>query len=219
MLLSRGIWFLLIMYFCSNAGWSFFASWITPYLEGDLHLRGLNLALASGSPLFFGGIACFMGGFFTDRLVLRLGRRWGRTLIGAIGYAVAGTMMVVALKITTHHAPLALVALCVSSFSKDLAMPASWAMTIDIGHRYSGTVSGLMNSFGNTAQVISVVIVAHLAVLAGTKGHLNWQVSLYYYAAMFFISSVCFLFIDPRKVVVYSTEDRLRLESEGLLVR
>ena len=85
------------MYFCSNAGWSFFVSWITPYLEGDLHLRGMKLALASGSPLFIGGIACFLGGFLTDRLVRRWGRRWGRTLIGTIGYGFAGALMVIAL--------------------------------------------------------------------------------------------------------------------------
>jgi MFS family permease len=36
---SSTMWFLLLMYFASNAGWSFFASWITPYLEKDLHLK------------------------------------------------------------------------------------------------------------------------------------------------------------------------------------
>ena len=215
LLLSPTIWFLLLMYFCSNAGWSFFVSWITPYLEGDLRLTGMKLALASGSPLFVGGIACFLGGFLTDRLVRAWGRRWGRTLIGTIGYGFAGTLMVIAFKVTTHHAELALVAICLSSFSKDIGMAATWAITIDIGQRYSGTVSGLMNSFGNMSQVLSVPIVAQIAILAGTAGHPNWNFSLYYYAAMFFIAAVCFVFVDPRKTVVYSTADRQRLEAEG----
>jgi hypothetical protein len=55
--------------------------------------------------------------------------------------------------------------------------------------------------------------------LAGTAGHPNWKVSLYYYAAMFFIAAVCFVFVDPRRTVVYSTADRLRLEAEGALTR
>jgi MFS transporter, ACS family, glucarate transporter len=219
LLLSPTIWFLLMMYFCSNAGWSFFVSWITPYLEGDLRLRGMKLALASGSPLFFGGIACFLGGFLTDRMVRRWGRRWGRTLIGTIGYAFAGTAMVVAFKVTTHHAGMALAAICFSSFAKDIGMAATWAITIDVGHRYAGTVSGLMNSFGNMSQVLSVPIVAQLAILAGTARHPNWKVSLYYYAAMFFIAAVCFVFVDPRRTVVYSDADRERMEAEGLLSR
>jgi hypothetical protein len=42
---------------------------------------------------------------------------------------------------------------------------------------------------------------------------------LYYYAAMFFVSAVCFAFIDPRRTVVYSDADRQRLEAEGSLNR
>jgi hypothetical protein len=76
-----------------------------------------------------------------------------------------------------------------------------------------------MNSFGNMAQVLSVWIVVHLAILAGPAGHPNWKVSLYYYAAMFFVSAVCFAFIDPRRTVVYSDADRQRLEAEGSLNR
>jgi len=218
-LLSPTIWFLLLMYFCSNAGWSFFVSWITPFLEGDLRFRGMKLALASGSPLFFGGIACFLGGFLTDRVVRAWGRRWGRTLIGTIGYGFAAALMLVAFEVTKRHPMMALGAICFSSFSKDIGMAATWAITIDVGHRYAGTVSGLMNSFGNMGQVLSVLIVVKLARVAGTAGHPNWNVSLYYYAAMFFVAAICFIFVDPRETVVYSDEDRARLEAEGLLNR
>jgi ACS family glucarate transporter-like MFS transporter len=83
-------------------------------------------------------------------------------------------------------------------------MAASWATTIDIGHRYSGTVAGFMNSIGNLGQMVSVPIVANLAVLAGTPGHPSWKVSLYYYAAMFFVASVSWILVNPGRVIVYS---------------
>jgi len=219
MLLCPTIWFLLLMYFCSNAGWAFYSSWITPYLEGDLHLQGMNLALGSALPWVFGGVACFLGGFLTDRMVRTWGRRWGRTLIGTVGYGVAGALMVFAHHVSTHHAKWAFGAICFSSFAKDIGMGAIWAITIDIGHRYAGTVSGLMNSFGNMGQVLSVVIVAQLAIFFGSRAHPNWDISLHYNAAMFLISAVCFIFVDPRRAVVYSEQDRLRLESDGLLSR
>ncbi len=208
MLRSPTLWFLSLMYFCSNAGWSFFASWITPYLQKDLHLSGLQLVLASGGPLFFGGIACVLGGFLTDRQVRLWGRRWGRTLQGVIAYALGGIFMLVGVLCTPRYVGLAYASLCLSSFVKDFGMAASWSTTIDIGHRYSGTVAGFMNSVGNLGQVVSVPIVAWLALLAGRPGAPSWKISLYYNAAMFFIASVSWLFVDPRKVIVYSKEDQ-----------
>jgi cyanate permease len=52
--------------------------------------------------------------------------------------------------------------------------------------------------------MVSVSIAAYLVVLAGTPGHLSWKASLYYYAAMFFVASVAWMFVKPRHVIVYS---------------
>jgi len=105
---------------------------------------------------------------------------------------------------------LAYVSLCLSSFVKDFGMPASWSTTIDIGHRYSGTVAGFMNTIGNLGQVISVPVVAWLASLAGTPEHPSWKVSLYFNAAMFFVASLAWLFVNPRQVIVYARAEHGR---------
>jgi MFS transporter, ACS family, glucarate transporter len=208
MLRSPTLWSLSLMYFCSNAGWAFFASWITPYLHKDLHLSGLRLVLASGGPLFFGGIACLLGGFLTDRQVRLWGRRWGRTLQGVIAYGLGGICMLVGVAFTPNHAGLAYSFVCLSSFVKDFGMASSWSTTIDIGHRYSGTVAGFMNSVGNLGQVVSIPIVAWLAVLAGTPGQPRWGISLDYNAAMFFIAALSWLLVDPTRVIVYGGTDQ-----------
>jgi ACS family glucarate transporter-like MFS transporter len=208
MLSSSTLWALSMMYFCSNAGWSFFISWITPFLQKDLHLSGIGLVVASGGPLFFGGIACLLGGFITDRQVRLWGRRWGRTLQGIIGYGLGGVLMLAAVACTPRHLGVAYSAICLSSFVKDLGMAPSWSTTIDVGQRYSGTVAGFMNTVGNLGQVMSVPLVAWLATLAGTPGHPSWRVSLYFYAAMFFVAAICWVFVDPRRVIVYSEADQ-----------
>jgi MFS family permease len=100
---------------------------------------------------------------------------------------------------------------------KDLAMAASWATTIDIGHRYSGTVAGIMNTVGNLGTVVSPYIVVALVSLPGGRDGNAWSISLYYYATMFFIASLCWAFINPRRVIVYSAEDQQRLRAEGAL--
>ena len=206
MLRSPTLWSLSLMYFASNAGWSFFASWITPYLQKDLGLSGVRLVLASGGPLFFGGIACLLGGFLTDRQVRLWGKRWGRTLQGIIAYGLGGLLLLAAVWSTPSHVVLAYTAVCLSSFIKDFGMAASWATTIDVGDRYSGTVAGFMNSVGNLGQMVSVPVVAQLALWAGTAGHPSWKISLYYYAAMFLVASVSWIFVNPRRVIVYSAQ-------------
>jgi MFS family permease len=202
------------MYFCSNSGWSFFITYVSPYLRQDLGLSGWNLHLASGAPLFFGGIGCLLGGFLTDRQVRYWGRRWGRTLQGLVAYAMGGTFFLLAVSMTEVNVLIAFSSLCVASLLKDMAMGASWATTIDIGHRYSGTVAGLMNTVGNLGTVVSPPIVTWLAKLAGTPEEPDWSVSLYYYASMFFVASVCWLFINPKNVIVYSKQDHQRLFTE-----
>ena len=112
---------------------------------------------------------------------------------------------------------LAFAAVCLASFVKDFAMGASWSTTIDIGHRYSGTVAGFMNTVGNLGTVVSPPLVMWLVLATGEGDAHKLSVSLYYYATMFFIASVCWLFINPRQVIVYAPSDRQRLQAEGAL--
>ena len=214
---SPTLWCLSFMYFCSNSGWSFFITYISKYLKADLQLSGWSLHFAAGMPLLLGGVGCLLGGFFTDRMVHVLGRRWGRTFQGVVAYAAGGFFFLIALQLTETNSLLALGFVCLASMVKDGAMAASWATTLDIGHRFSGTVAGIMNTIGNLGTVVSPPIAAWLARIAGTEAEPNWSVSLYYYAGMFFIASVCWLFINPRKVIVYSAADRERLRAQGVL--
>jgi len=184
------------MYFFSNSGWCFFITWDVEYYKQVLGLTGRALDVASGAPLFCGGVACLLGGFLTDRQVRVWGRRWGRTLQGCAAYLLGGTFFTVALFMPW---PLAAVAcLCLASFMKDFAMAVSWATCLDMGHRYSGTVSGFMNMVGNLGTFVSPPIVAYLA----KQG--DWGSALVYSAAMFFTAAGCWLFVNPRRVIVYS---------------
>ena len=105
-----------------------------------------------------------------------------------------------------------------TAFAKDLAMGASWATTIDIGHRYSGTVAGFMNMIGNLGTVFAAPVGQWIARRASPDGVTeNWTAAIAFYAAMFAIACGCWLFIDPRRVVVYSPRDYERLKVEGVL--
>jgi MFS transporter, ACS family, glucarate transporter len=213
MLRQPTLWWLCLMYLCSNAGWCFFITWDVAYFEGVLGLEGWPLRAASGAPLFCGGIACVLGGLLTDRQVRTWGPRWGRTLQGLLAYATGAGFFLLALQ--TSWALLAVASLCAASFVKDFAIAVSWSTCVDVGHRYSGTVSGFMNMVGNLGTAISPPVVAWLARRTGTSGADNWKAALYYSAAMFLATAVCWVLIDPRRVIVYAPEDRERLRLEG----
>jgi MFS family permease len=211
MFASPSFWLLCSMYLCSNAGWCFFITWDTEYYKTVLHLEGNTLRIAEGASLLFGGIACLAGGFLTDRQVRVWGRRWGRTMQGFLSYALGGCFFVLAL-VFVDYPGLSVACLCIASFGKDFAMAVSWSTCIDIGHRYSGTVGGFMNGIGNLGTALAPTIVSYLA---GPQD--NWGVALIFSASLFFTASVCWLFINPRKVVVYSDSDHDALRGQGVL--
>jgi sugar phosphate permease len=86
----------------------------------------------------------------------------------------------------------------VASFAKDFAMAVSWATCLDIGHRYSGTIGGFMNMVGNLGTVVAPPIVAYLA----RQGDWGW--ALAFSGSLFLVASLCWLFINPRRVIVYA---------------
>src|SRR5207237_5729539 len=94
---SPSLWLLCLMYLCSNAGWCFFITWDLKYYDKVLGLTGTAMRLASGAPLFCGGIACIVGGLLTDRQVRIWGRRWGRTLQGSVASGLGPGFFLLAL--------------------------------------------------------------------------------------------------------------------------
>jgi sugar phosphate permease len=211
MLSSSTLWLLAGMYFFINAGWSFFITWDQPYYEDVLKLSGIGLTLATTGPLFCGGIACLLGGFSTDAMVRILGRRWGRTLQGMLAYAFGAAFFAAALFV--RDPVWSVVLLCTASFSKDLAMSVTWATCLDVGHRYSGSVSGFMNMIGNFGAATASLLVPYLAYWTGG----GWQAALVVSAISLGIVPIAWFFIDPTRTIVYAPADQLRLIEDGEL--
>jgi len=54
-------------------------------------------------------------------------------------------------------------------------------------------------------------------LVAWMAGRGRWELALAYSATMFTVASVCWLFINPRRVIVYAPADKQRLQAEGML--
>ena len=84
-----------------------------------------------------------------------------------------------------------------AGFFNDFVMPAAWASTMDIGGRYSGTVSGAMNMMGSIAGASSVIVVGYLLMWTAK----NWTLTFYISAAIYLVGALCWLFLDSHTPV------------------
>ena len=176
----RSVWLLCIQYFCVSFGWYFYITWLPTYLQ---EFRGLNPSEAARLavlPLLFGGFGSLVSGLAKSRR--------GIAIAGMLGAAACICL------VTKINAPLpAMLAMGMASFANDLAVPVAWHSCMDIGGKFSGTVSGAMNMLGNLAGFAAPVLGGVLL----DRTHGNWNMLLYVMAAVYVAGAACWPFIDP----------------------
>ena len=189
---SRSVWLLFLSYFLASYGWYFYITWLPTYIQ---EARGQSMeqsAFLAGFPLFFGGLGSLVCGVLLARVARWLGSQArARRTMSVIGFAASGACLLASVHI--EHPVWAMVAMGLSSFGNDLAMPPAWGACMDLGGRYAGSLSGAMNTVGNMAGFLYPTTVAYLLQATGN----DWQLTLYVSSTAFFGSAVCWLLIDP----------------------
>ena len=190
------VWLLWMQYACLAYGWWFYITWLSTYLR---EARGVGLkqgALLAGLPLFLGGVGCFVSGYLAPPLARRVGGvARARQILAVTGFVCASIAVLVFIRL--QDPTVAILALSVSSFFNDFVMPTSWAACMDMGGRYSGTLSGSMNMMGNIAGGFSPLVVGYL--LAWTAN--DWTLTFYVSATIYMLGGVCWLFLDSHTPV------------------
>ena len=160
-----------------------------------------------GLPFLFGAAGALLGGRLSDGLVRRLGsRRWGRSLVGIVGFGGAGVCVLASGFAASVFQAYAL--LCLAFFVNDTAIPVIWQATADVSGRYVGTVSGFMNSVG----AVGAFLTMHLTprVLAALPASLDaterWRILFAGYAGCWFIAAAAWVFVNAGKPIFPPTE-------------
>jgi sugar phosphate permease len=194
-LTSRSVWLMCVQYACQSFGFWFYLTWMPTYVKeqfGMQHADRYQAALLAAPPLFLGGISCLLTGWVTSRLVQRTGNmKLIRRGFGIAGHSVACTMLLVSLAL--KNPVLAMIAMGFSCFGNDMAMPGSWAGCMDMGGRFSGTLSGIMNTFGSIGGLLAPWTVPYILEAAGN----NWNAVILTIASWYFVGALCWLGIDP----------------------
>jgi MFS family permease len=200
---SVSVWAMCCAAVCVCFGWYFFPTWQPLYLEELYHFRadGWVSELLTGLPFLCGAAGCLIGGRLSDRLVRgSANRRWGRSLVGCAGFAGAGLCVVGAG--FAAEAWQAVTLLSLAFMINDLAIPVLWAAAAEVGGRYAGTVSGVMNMAGGVGAIVSPILIPYV------RGRLLqqefspadvWRVIFLGLAGAWFLGAVAWLFIDASK--------------------
>jgi ACS family glucarate transporter-like MFS transporter len=200
---SANLWALCLMYFCASYGWYFNITWLPKYLESTYGVsqetHGFwTMSLLSGLPLLLGSLACLCGGLLTDAFIRRTGdRKWGRRLFGALGHSVCALCYFVSLGASSPW--LFVLAIALAAFWNDLTMGAAWASCIDIGGRYSGIVSGCMNTIGNLGGAAAGIATG--LVLDHFKPH-GWTVNFLIFGSVYVAATLLWLRFDATTPIV-----------------
>jgi MFS family permease len=188
--MNRDVALLCAAYFSNSYGFYFLITWLPSYLEQQRGFRSGALSLFAGLPLLLSVIADLTGGVATDTLARRFGVRFGRAAIGVSAYAAAAVAMLIATWVESPVTSSVMIALAAAASMFTLG--ASWAACIDIGGKSSGVVSAAMNTTGQVGAILSPIVLALLV-----ERFANWSLPLYVMAALYAISSICWLFVDP----------------------
>jgi sugar phosphate permease len=157
MLRTKSAWALCLMYGFLGFSGNFYLTLLPTYLKNHRHFSSDVTGRLTSLPFAVGVVACFVGGSFSDVVIRRWGKRWGRRIVGAAGMGLAGLAI---LAVPWVDNVLALGFLLALAFcGNDLAMAPAWAAAADIGERYTGTLAGAMNMISSFMAAIQAIAI------------------------------------------------------------
>ena len=189
-LASGSVWLLALQYACLSYGWYFYVTWLPKYLQDA---RGTSVkfgALLASLPLLLGGIGSMVGAYLIPRLARRTGMILARRIVAVVGFVGASASIFTFVQISDPVKAMLLLGL--AGFFNDFVMPAAWAGCMDVGGRFSGTVSGTMNMVGNIGGALSPLAIGYILTFTNN----NWTLTFYVSSAIYLLGGLCWLFID-----------------------
>jgi sugar phosphate permease len=192
-ILSSGtLWTVAAMYFCYSWAVAVYLDWFPNYLNDHRHFSLKQMGFYASLPLLAGTAGDLLGGWISDIWA----RRSGNLKLARRGVAVFGFLLAAAsiLPATFTSSPTSSVWYsCLAVFGLELTVGVSWAIPLDIGADYAGSVSALMNTCGNIGGAISPAMLAYLVRYYG------WNVPFVFASGFCVIAAVLFARIDATR--------------------
>jgi MFS transporter, ACS family, glucarate transporter len=190
---SRDLRALSASYFCYGYVAYIFFTWFFLYLS---NVRGLNLkasALYGMLPFIAMAVCSPLGGWISDKMTKRYGKRAGRGGIAILGLGLTAVFLFLGMQATDVR--LASIVLAGGAGALYLSQSSFWSVTADLAGRSAGTVSGLMNMCNQVGGVLTASLTPIIA------NHFGWNWSFLVAASLCVVGALSWLFVDPTRVL------------------
>jgi MFS transporter, ACS family, glucarate transporter len=193
------MWLLSAMYFCYGYDIGIFLSWFPKYLHDEHGFDLKQMGMYASLPLLAGVAGDVCGGWFSDLLLKRSGNlKLARRVVAIVGFLIAAVTIPLA---CLADDPLVSVGyFCIAVFGIELTVGVSWAVTLDIGGEYAGSVSAVMNTLGNLGAAIAAALTGYIVTLSG------WDTAFFVLAGFSLLAAVLFTRIDASQRVYRGIE-------------
>ncbi len=192
-ILSHGnLWILAVMYFCYNFNLNVYNDWFPTYLHDSRGMTLAKMGLYASMPLFAGTLGDLAGGSFSDLVLKRTGnvnlaRRW----VAIAGFILSAAATIPAILARDPGVSVAFYSL--AFFGLEWTVGVSWAVPLDIGGDFAGSVSAVMNMLGNIGGATSAAVVTWAATRYG------WNSPFLITSGLSIVAALLYLKIDASR--------------------
>ncbi len=191
---APSVWGLMVSHFCLVYPVYIFFTWFFLYM---LKARGVTISKASfwaSAPFVANILMVPLWGWLTDRAVEKLGKRLGRKTTAWLGIGCSAVLLWSGSH--TSDNTLALLQLAIAAGFNFAASAVLWTTCNDISAKFSGSISGIMSTFGSLGGWVSPVLTGLIAAKFG------WSYALDLAAGITIVSGLAWVFIDASQPIL-----------------
>lgn len=186
---NRDMQLVTFSYFTYGYAAYIFFTWFFIYLNRVRHLDLRESSYLTSLPFLCMAFGSSAGGWLSDRIVRRWGRRAGRCWLAVFGIGFAAIFLAIGARVSSAH--LASFVLAGGAGALYISQSSFWSVSADIGGTSAGLVSGLMNmgaQLGSTVTGVLTPILAH---------RFGWTWSFLAAAILCALGSLAWIRVDP----------------------
>ncbi|HUO30457.1 MAG TPA: MFS transporter [Bryobacteraceae bacterium] len=193
---SPNMWFIALGYCCFFFGTNFYLTWYPTYLREHRHMTLQALGILGSIPLFAGMAGDLVGGSLSDFVFKKTGKaRFARSIIAAPGFLLSGVFLIPAA--ATGSAMASVLCLAASFFFLEFVIGPAWAVPMDVGGQFSGTVTAIMNMAGALAASFTPLVFGYYF------GKGAWMTPFFITSVVMLLGAAIWTFlINPERSVV-----------------
>ena len=190
---SSQMWVIAAMYFCYAYNVGMYLVWFPKYLNAERGFSIEKMGLYASLPLLAGTLGDLLGGWISDLLVKRFQLAKARRVVAVFGFLLAAVSIPPACFVNDPVLSVLLSGLAMFGF--ELTVGCSWALTLDIGGQFAGSIAALMNTFGNLGGATAAAVTGYIVSVYG------WPAAFLVVAGLSVVGAALFLKIDASREI------------------